>query len=522
MAGSRMPGVGDRLQAEQLRGFFRRTVLREQDGQWAPYKDGCSTYWVPYSDQGQEDVWRDQITGRAMEYAEWNPGQPNGKESQNCAEAIQTWSPEDEQWNDTGCDQGTICTVCERESQPVLRLRGLCSESRLSDIFTPVNSGPRGDLGYLGLGSTNIVYNATTFLWVATKINDPAVWMWATSAASKASGLLGTSEWTVYNDSRECNPAFSYKVTLTLTGCSSAEFTCVDGSCISMERRCDGRVDCGDNSDEVGCATAAVLSSYSKEMNPPPLPRETQARVALSVQLRAILQLDELAEIMYVKYVLLTRWTDPGLDFHNLKRNANQNVLSEDERTRIWVPKVIFENTKATETTLLDMNSIIRILPNANFSYTKTELSHQQNIHIFLGANTQVEMSRSYETEFLCLYNMAWYPFDSQTCSLDYMLDVTANTFVELESGSLNYSGPVELTQYYVRQTVMRPYTSGDQRGVRVLVVLGRRLLSNVLTVYVPTVLLNVMGHVTVYFKPFFFEAIITVNLTVMLVLTTM
>ena len=46
--------------------------------------------------------------------------------------------------------------------------------------------------------------------------------------------------------------------------------------------------------------------------------------------------------------------------------------------------------------------------------------------------------------------------------------------------------------------------------------------LTNILTVYVPTVLLNTMGHITVYFKPFFFEAIITVNLTVMLVLTTM
>ena len=51
---------------------------------------------------------------------------------------------------------------------------------------------------------------------------------------------------------------------------------------------------------------------------------------------------------------------------------------------------------------------------------------------------------------------------------------------------------------------------------------MGRRILSSILTVYLPTVLLNVMGHVTVYFKPFFFEAIITVNLTVMLVLTTM
>ena len=68
----------------------------------------------------------------------------------------------------------------------------------------------------------------------------------------------------------------------------------------------------------------------------------------------------------------------------------------------------------------------------------------------------------------------------------------------------------------------MQDYMYRDRTGVRVLVVFGRRLLGNNLTVYVPTVLLNTMGHITVYFKPFFFEAIITVNLTVMLVLTTM
>ena len=38
---------------------------------------------------------------------------------------------------------------------------------------------------------------------------------------------------------------------------------------------------------------------------------------------------------------------------------------------------------------------------------------------------------------------------------------------------------------------------------------LGRRLLSVVLTVYIPTVLLNVIGHITNYFKPFYFESAI-------------
>ena len=62
----------------------------------------------------------------------------------------------------------------------------------------------------------------------------------------------------------------------------------------------------------------------------------------------------------------------------------------------------------------------------------------------------------------------------------------------------------------------------GGQQGLRVDVFLGRRLMNVLLTVFLPTILLNIMGHSSVYFQRFFFEAIITVNLTVMLVLMTM
>ena len=131
-------------------------------------------------------------------------------------------------------------------------------------------------------------------------------------------------------------------------------------------------------------------------------------------------------------------------------------------------------------------------------------------------------MSRSYETEFICKYNMADYPFDTQTCHLDLILDAVSDKFCKLKVDVLDYLGPTELAQYFVKDKRMENTNITIQEGVRVTVVLGRRLLSNVLTVYLPTVLLNTIGHATVYFKPFFFEAIITVNLTVMLVLTTM
>ena len=43
-----------------------------------------------------------------------------------------------------------------------------------------------------------------------------------------------------------------------------------------------------------------------------------------------------------------------------------------------------------------------------------------------------------------------------------------------------------------------------------------------VTTIYIPTILVNIIGHITNYFKPFYFESAIAVNLTVMLVLTSM
>ena len=49
-----------------------------------------------------------------------------------------------------------------------------------------------------------------------------------------------------------------------------------------------------------------------------------------------------------------------------------------------------------------------------------------------------------------------------------------------------------------------------------------RRLLGEILTTYIPTILLIIISYFSNFFKPFFFEAIVVVNLTVMLVLVTM
>ena len=71
-------------------------------------------------------------------------------------------------------------------------------------------------------------------------------------------------------------------------------------------------------------------------------------------------------------------------------------------------------------------------------------------------------------------------------------------------------SGQVELMQYSVKNWIIEESPS----GVVVTLVLGRKILNELLTTYLPTSLLIIIVHTTNYFKDFFFEAIVTVNLT--------
>ena len=52
-------------------------------------------------------------------------------------------------------------------------------------------------------------------------------------------------------------------------------------------------------------------------------------------------------------------------------------------------------------------------------------------------------------------------------------------------------------------------------------VVLKRKVLSEIMSTFLPSLLLLMITFATIFFKPFFFEAALTVNLTNMLVMTT-
>ena len=77
----------------------------------------------------------------------------------------------------------------------------------------------------------------------------------------------------------------------------------------------------------------------------------------------------------------------------------------------------------------------------------------------------------------------------------------------------------VDLTLFVIRNWTLT--TSKEQRGVKMTIVLKRKIMNEMMTTYLPSVLLILITYATTFFKPYFFEAALRVNLTTMLVMTT-
>ena len=60
------------------------------------------------------------------------------------------------------------------------------------------------------------------------------------------------------------------------------------------------------------------------------------------------------------------------------------------------------------------------------------------------------------------------------------------------------------------------------ESGIHIKILLQRRINNAILTIYLPTILILTIVYATNFFKDFFFEAVVTVNLTSLLVLTTL
>ena len=91
---------------------------------------------------------------------------------------------------------------------------------------------------------------------------------------------------------------------------------------------------------------------------------------------------------------------------------------------------------------------------------------------------------------------------------------------VVLVAGDLLMEQKADMNLFYVtEQHIINK--KQPRKGVAMEITLKRKIMSEMMTTYLPSVLLMLITFATTFFKPFFFEAALSVNLTTMLVMTT-
>ena len=66
----------------------------------------------------------------------------------------------------------------------------------------------------------------------------------------------------------------------------------------------------------------------------------------------------------------------------------------------------------------------------------------------------------------------------------------------------------------------MLVYVDQPRKGIKMTINMKRKILSEMMTTYFPSLLLMIITYATTFFKPIFIEAALSVNLTTMLVMT--
>ena len=488
--------------------------------------------WLPVGDKKTEGEWRDFYTGRVLQnYTQpWAGAGPDGGMRQNCAYLLGGNT-----WGDINCDSPNQACMCKHNPRSYLVLKGICRGTSIDRYYRLISDFTDSrKLKLQGLEGTSITYDNREKIWILDMRDSN---LSGIAKASHSSFTLGKHNWTIQGD-KGCNGGQPYVRELKMSGCQEGSFTCNDGQCVSMDQRCNQLPDCRDESDERNCQILLLKDGYNMEVPPIDL-SDPNVNVSVSIDLLRLVDINEEDYSIAIQFEIIMIWKEKRAKYQNLKKRDSLNALTKKDIAHLWLPKVIYENTDQKETTRVgsDWEWETKVLVRREQQKgTMSGPESADETEIFRGFENSLVMHQTYTHTFQCNYQLSRYPFDTQVnvilqvpaqdifqiCNIDMAMGSLDITTVTLIPYQLIMTQGKDMPIFYITDWNFSSKTfQKGKNGLRLVIIMKRKITSEMMTTYFPSLLLTAITFATTFFKPFFFEAALSVNLTTMLVMTT-
>ena len=138
---------------------------------------------------------------------------------------------------------------------------------------------------------------------------------------------------------------------LMFSKCSKSEYSCSDGSCIPLSWKCNYIPDCWDGGDEENCTILRLEGMENYDSFSPNVWFDRQGKIGrapirISVNITHIEEINEVKSRFSTSLILSVKWKEHRVTWKDLTDDPSLNYPSSEEKSLLWFPKIIFDNSE--------------------------------------------------------------------------------------------------------------------------------------------------------------------------------